>query len=244
MGAATAVLLKERGAEVHGIDLKTPDQSLDTFTKADLRSPASIDAAVSTIKPPVHHLFNCAGLPRTFDAMDVFRVNFLGLRYITELVFALMPNGGSIASVSSTAGHSWVSQLEPISELLAIGDFDGALAWSEQHRELIGNGYSFSKACVVAYTLSRNIDFLLHGVRMNCVTAGPTDTPMYAELKDAIENDRMTPRPLGRLATAEEQAEALLFLNSGTASYIAGAELWSDGGYLGARATGRIAGGK
>ena len=50
MGAATAELLVELGAEVHAIDIKKPDVSgLASFTETDLRDPTQIDDAVAKI---------------------------------------------------------------------------------------------------------------------------------------------------------------------------------------------------
>ena len=72
MGAATAELLVELGAEVHAIDIKKPDLSgLASFTETDLREPDQIEAAVDRIGKVIDALFNCAGLPNTFSNLDV-----------------------------------------------------------------------------------------------------------------------------------------------------------------------------
>ena len=65
MGEATAKLLLKLDAEVHGIDYKATQLSLASFTQADLRDPAAIEAAVRKIGGKVDALFNCAGLPNT-----------------------------------------------------------------------------------------------------------------------------------------------------------------------------------
>jgi NAD(P)-dependent dehydrogenase (short-subunit alcohol dehydrogenase family) len=89
MGAATAQILVELGAEVHAVDIKKPDVSgLASFTECDLREPAQIDGAVKKIGKIVNALFNCAGLPNTFPNLDVMLVNFCGLRHVTEAVSA------------------------------------------------------------------------------------------------------------------------------------------------------------
>lgn len=108
MGEATAKLLLDLGAEVHGMDYKPCALPLTSFHTVDLRDPASIEAGVRAIAKvgggKVDALFNCAGLPNAFPAMDVMKVNFLGLRHLTEAVLPLMGEGGAIASIASTGG--------------------------------------------------------------------------------------------------------------------------------------------
>ena len=85
MGAATAEILVELGAEVHAIDIKKPEVTgLASFSQVDLRDPEQIDDAVDKIGKIVNALFNCAGLPNTFSDLDVMLVNFCGLRQVTE----------------------------------------------------------------------------------------------------------------------------------------------------------------
>ena len=71
MGEATAKLLLELGAEVHGLDFRDSSLPLASFTNVDLRDPASIEAAVAGIGGKVDALFNCAGLPQSFPPLDV-----------------------------------------------------------------------------------------------------------------------------------------------------------------------------
>ena len=98
MGAATAQILVDLGAEVHAIDIKKPDLAgLASFTECDLREPAQIDDAVNKIGKVVNALFNCAGLPNTFSPLDVMLVNFCGLRQLTEAVIPNMVEGSAIA---------------------------------------------------------------------------------------------------------------------------------------------------
>ena len=142
MGAATTKLLVELGAEVHAVDIKKPDMSgLASFTETDLREPAEIDAAVHRIGKIVDCLFSCAGLPNTFSNLDVMLVNFCGLRHLTEAVIPNMVEGGAIASIASSAGIGWLTNMDVLGELLATPDFAAARAWCEEHPRQIVNGY-------------------------------------------------------------------------------------------------------
>src|SRR6202012_2937287 len=114
MGEATAKLLLELGAEVHGLDYKPSTLRLASFTQMDLRDPASIDAAAAKIGGKVDALFNCAGLPQTAPPVDVMKVNFCGARRLTERIVPLMGPGGAIASISSVAGMGWSRRIPVI----------------------------------------------------------------------------------------------------------------------------------
>ena len=90
MGEATARLLLDLGAEVHGLDFKPTSLDLASFTLVDLREPDTIDAAVAAIGGRVDALFNCAGLPQTAPPLDVMKVNYAGTRHLTQQVLPLM----------------------------------------------------------------------------------------------------------------------------------------------------------
>jgi NAD(P)-dependent dehydrogenase (short-subunit alcohol dehydrogenase family) len=242
MGAETARLVMERGGEVYALDVNEPKVEVTTFLRTDLSDPASIDAAVASIGGPVHALFNCAGLPNTFPGQQVFAVNFLGHRHLTEQVIPLMPAGGAVATVSSVGGMNYMSHMGELAELCAIAGFAEAKAWCEAHDELIADGYSTSKEALIYYTMLRSTSALQQGVRINCISPGPTDTAMMPAFEQAMGKDYMAkfPKPIGRNARAEEQAYPLVFLNSDGASYISGHNLMVDGGFLGGVMTGQV----
>jgi NAD(P)-dependent dehydrogenase (short-subunit alcohol dehydrogenase family) len=243
MGAATAQILVELGAEVHTIDIKKPAVTgLASFTRTDLREPTQIEDAVGKIGKIVNALFNCAGLPNTFPAMDVMLVNFCGLRQITESVVPLMIEGSSIACIASTAGIGWMQNVEPLFGLVTTPDFEAARAWCEEHPKALLNSYGLSKEAINLYTAFRSFTLAHEGIRLNCVNPGPTDTPMMPEFEKAVGKRYMDdfPVPLGRHAVAEEQAWPMVFLNSPRASFVTGHQLDCDGGFKGGLFTGQI----
>ncbi len=243
MGAATARILVELGAEVHAIDINKPDVSgIASFTECDLRDPAQIDDAVRKIGKIVNALFNCAGLPNTFPNLDVMLVNFCGLRHVTEAAIPNMIEGSAVASIASTAGIGWLQNMTTLSALLRTPDFATARAWCEQHPTELANAYGLSKEAINAYTALRSFTLAQQGIRINCINPGPTDTPMMPEFEKAVGKKYMDefPVPLGRHALAEEQAWPLVFLNSPRASFLTGHQLDVDGGFKGALFTGQI----
>lgn len=242
MGEQTAKLIKELGGEVHAIDIRKPTVDVDAFYETDLSDPAAIDSAVAEIGGPVHALFNCAGLPNGLPGQKVFAVNFLGHRHLTESVIPLMPAGGAIAFISSVGGMGFMAHMGELAELAAIPGFHEGKAWAEAHDELVNEGYSLSKEAINHYVMSTSAARLKGGLRINCVSPGPTDTAMMPAFEEAMGKDYMTnfPKPIGRNSTAEEQAYPMAFLNSDAASYISGHNLMADGGFMGAMMTGQI----
>ena len=242
MGEATARRLVELGAEVHGLDFKATSLELASFNQIDLRDPATIDAAVANIGGKVDALFNCAGLPNTFPAMDVMKVNYAGTRYLTEKVLPLMSAGGAIASISSNGGMGWSRRIPLLMELLAVDTFDGIIKWCEEHGEAVGEGYAFSKEMVCVWTMVMSQRLIKNGIRINCTLPGPTKTPMTEHFNKASgeEIQNFFTQPINRYSTPQEQGDALVFLNSDIASYLNGLVLPVDGGFMAGVATGQI----
>lgn len=93
--------------------------------------------------------------------------------------------------------------------------------------------YSGTKAAVVAMTQSTALRFANQGIRVNCISPGPTETDLAIKAYGGKENyDKQSQgHPRGSYGQPSEIAEVVLFLASDKASYINGAELVIDGGY-------------
>ncbi|CAN5220707.1 coniferyl-alcohol dehydrogenase [soil metagenome] len=242
MGEATARELVALGAEVHGVDIKESPVELASFSKIDLRDPTSIDAVVESIGGEIDALFNCAGLPQTFPAIEVMKVNYIGMRYWTEKWLPRIKKGGAIGIITSTAGMGHMQHAAEIGELIAIPDFAGAVAWSQAHPDLVGDGYSFSKEVSSFWTMLMGTITIKQGVRINCIAPGPTETPMMGDFEIAAGAPVIDVfiQPIDRRSKPAEQAYPLIFLNSDAASYISGHNLNVDGGFTSSVLTGTI----
>jgi len=97
--------------------------------------------------------------------------------------------------------------------------------------------YNVSKGGMIALTRSCAVDLAGHGIRVNCVCPGTTDTPLVQEAVSrapdpaAARRALEQVRPLNRLGTPEEIASAILYLASDEVGYATGAVLSVDGGY-------------
>ncbi|WP_375188595.1 coniferyl-alcohol dehydrogenase [Sphingobium yanoikuyae] len=243
MGEATAKLLLELGAEVHGLDFRDSSLPLASFTNVDLRDPASIEAAVAGIGGKVDALFNCAGLPQSFPPLDVMKVNFIGLRHLTEQVLPLMGPGSAIASIASTGGLGWSRRIPTNMEFVTTKGYDAAVAWCEAHLEdVVKEGYSFSKENVIVWTQFMGAHLIKKGIRINCTLPSPTQTPMMATFEAASGKDVVAAaaEPMGRYSTPAEQAGGIVLLNSDLAGIVNGVVFPVDGGFMGGVATGQV----
>jgi NAD(P)-dependent dehydrogenase (short-subunit alcohol dehydrogenase family) len=244
MGEATARLLLSLGAEVHGLDYKDSALDLASFTRMDLRDPASIDAAVEKLGDQrIDALFNCAGVPSTFAPIDICKVNYIGPRRLTDRLLPRIPEGGAIACIASTAAFAWARRVDARMELAQTSAYEDAVRWCEEALKTGENdAYTLSKETVIVWTLLSAASLIKRGVRMNCILPGPTATP-FMEQQSTITPDAAIDaftQPINRRSRPEEQAAALVFLGSDAASYVNGVALPVDGGFMGGVATGAI----
>jgi NAD(P)-dependent dehydrogenase (short-subunit alcohol dehydrogenase family) len=244
MGEATARILLDLGAEVHGLDFKESALPLASFNQIDLRDAGSIEAGAKAIGGKVDALFNCAGLAGggAFPPMDTFKVNFVGTRHLTDQVLPLMGEGGAIVSIASTGGLGWSRRIPVHMELLQTKGFQAAVDWAEAHMDQIAEGYAFSKEAVIVWTQFMGAQLIKKGIRINCSLPSPTQTPMMATFhatsgKEVVD---AAAEPLGRYTTPAEQAGPLVLLCSDAASVVNGVVLPVDGGFMGGLTTGQV----
>jgi NAD(P)-dependent dehydrogenase (short-subunit alcohol dehydrogenase family) len=95
--------------------------------------------------------------------------------------------------------------------------------------------YSAAKHGVLGLTKSAAVQYASQGVRINAVCPGWIRTPPVEEMlcnDPQLEGAMLQHQPIGRLGRAEEVAQAVLWLCSDAASFVTGAALDVDGGYL------------
>jgi NAD(P)-dependent dehydrogenase (short-subunit alcohol dehydrogenase family) len=228
IGAATAARFAREGARVVGVDLvehSTGELSL----QADLVDEDAVRSVYAVARKKlgrVDVLFNNAGISPTDDAsvldtsLDAWeRVQAVNLRSVFLCCKHGIPHllDGDGGSVINTA--SFVAVLGAATSQIS---------------------YTASKGGVLALSRELGVEFARRGVRVNALCPGPVDTPLLRELyaKDPEQAARrLVHVPMGRFATAEEIANAALFLASDESSYITASAFTVDGGITGAYTT-------
>ena len=241
IGHAVAEKLLAAGAEVYSLDRNSPTAAVTGHIQVDLFNPRSIDAAVEQLDGEFDGLMNVAGVPGTAPPDVVLAVNTLAVRHLSESLFERLTPGGTVTIVSSTAGFGWPARLDTINELLSTDSFEEGVAWFKEHPQH-GNAYNFSKEAATVYAMSMGLMAAQNGFRINAVLPGPVETPILADFEDTMGKATLDGLKalLGRHATPDDVAGAIVFLASDAAQWVNGHVLVVDGGATGAVLTGVI----
>jgi NAD(P)-dependent dehydrogenase (short-subunit alcohol dehydrogenase family) len=223
IGLATAKRFAEEGAHVFITGRRQSE--LDAAAKeigpkavavradsSDVADLARLFDTVKAAKGRIDVLFANAGVYEftpfgtiTEDAYDkMFDINVKGTLFTVQQAVPLMADGGSIILTGSVAGSK---------------GFEADTV------------YGATKAAIRSFARSWTSDLKGRHIRVNVLSPGPIQTPgldVYAN--DDVKNSLKSLVPLGRVGTADEVAKAALFLASDDSSFVAGIELFVDGG--------------
>ena len=229
IGAAIAAKLVAEGCKVHvaDIDLDAAQQTAGrwreraTAVRMDVTDAGDVQRNVDAI---VAHdgaldiVVNNAGILKTASVVDstiedwddVCRANLSSVYYCCKAVLPTMISRryGKIVNIAS------------MSAAKAGGVFGNVL-------------YGTTKAGVVAFTKGFARELAPHGINVNAIAPGVVETAMTrSRLTPEIRARVVGAMPMGRLASVDDVANAVVFLASDAASYISGDTLLVDGACL------------
>lgn len=228
IGRATMDLLRERGATVYNLDIEQDGCPGDYHVFCDVTDHLSVSAAIAKVverERKIDALFANAGVhlfanleettPEQFER--VLSINLKGVFHTLRSVIPVMK-----------------SQKR------------GVILLTGSDQTLIGKGrssvYGMTKGAIGQLTKSTAIDYAPFNIRVNCLCAGTTDTPLmhgavrrYHELSGLPEEEILEglqhAQPIPHVARPEEIAKVASFLLSEESSYVTGALIAADGGY-------------
>jgi NAD(P)-dependent dehydrogenase (short-subunit alcohol dehydrogenase family) len=233
MGAACAELARASGARILAVDrdeagLAELAARIDVdYMPCDLADLDQLPRAVARCVDALDGLdglVNAAGIFKTRELLEitpddfdqVFAINVRALFFLQQAAARHMAarGRGSIVNFASTAARV----PRPLSA-----------------------HYAASKAAVVSITRSAAAALGGHGVRVNAVAPGVIETPMIDFVRrerarllrttpEAIDESLRAPNPMGRLGTANEVAEVVVFLLADSSSYVNGESIGVTGG--------------
>jgi NAD(P)-dependent dehydrogenase (short-subunit alcohol dehydrogenase family) len=237
MGAATAELVQDAGAEVVVMDVAEVTLPGAKAIHVDLADDASINAAVDECGGNVDALFSCAGVADGTPGIE--KINFIGHRHLIDRLLAkrMLPPGSAIGFISSAAGLGWEANFPELNELLDTPEFDAAARWVQERGKA---DYMSMKQAICAYVARHAFPLLKEGIRINAICPGPTDTPLAQANKEMWLGFGADYRGDAGIeaSTPLEQAYPLVFLCSDAAAAITGITLISDAGYMSSGITG------
>lgn len=218
IGASCArVLIADRNAEAaHQL---ASDLGAAQAVCVDVAQPTAggqmVDAALRAFGA-LNGAVNCAGIssglsvPLAQTPIETWRavmsVNLDGVFYSmrAELPALLAAGGGSIVNIASIMG----------------------LVGSAR-----SSAYTAAKHGVIGLTRAAALEYASQNIRVNAVAPGYVDTPMWSPKSRQASAELAARHPVGRLATAGEIAQVIVFLLSEAASFVTGAVYAADGGY-------------
>lgn len=221
IGQAVAERFRAAGARVAGFDLK-PADGCDLPLVGDLRSNGEVERAADRVRAELGapSILVHAAAASVFggcldtdlsDFADVYDVNVLGA---VRLLRAIAPD-------MRARGQGAIVFLSSINASFATPTLAA---------------YAASKAAIESLTRTAALELAPVGVRVNAVAPASIDTPLlrssFARAEDPARAyaDNRARHPLGRIGTAEEVAELVLFLASDRSAWMTGGVHFIDGG--------------
>lgn len=226
LGAATAAMLRDRGATVFGLDLTSADDVPDgiTMLRTDVTDEGSVAEALASVADqpaPLRIAISCAGVAPSVRVLGRSgRHDLAAFRRVVDI------NLVGTATVMVLAAEQ-IARTEPLVDgqrgvivnTASIAAFDGQVGQI---------AYAASKGGVVALTLPAARDLASSGIRVCTIAPGIVDSPMMAGFSDEVRDRLAASVPFpARLARPEEYAR--LVESVVTNDYLNGETIRMDG---------------
>jgi NAD(P)-dependent dehydrogenase (short-subunit alcohol dehydrogenase family) len=237
MGRAVATQLLRCGCRVLSVDRADQDDGPTPWfqpVRLDLGDSQALQDWLDSLdldEDPIDLVCNAAGVsPLDQTTEVVVRVDFLAVRRICRHLLPRMRPGASLVNVASVAAlHDLAAGVD---DGLLDAEDDAAVAHAQAHVPHPGLAYVVAKRAVLRLTRRLAAEHAPRQVRVNCTSPHFAATPMhYAIKRSQPDMYGDMPAPMGRWSSADEQADAIVFLLGPRSTYITGQNLVVDGGW-------------
>lgn len=229
IGKATRRYLQEKGQIVYNLDIRETEPGDEYFIRCDMRDRVQIRDAVQQVinrEGRIDMLFANAGVhlfANIEETSDAELDQLVGINIL-----------GTYATLQAVIPHMKARK-------------KGTIVLMGSDQSFVGKGsssaYGMTKGAVAQLTKSTAIDYAPYNIRVNCICPGTIDTPLLdkavdrfvsltGEDRDKVMQDLNRIQPAGRIGKPEEIAKAVAFLLSDDSSFVTGALLSADGGYV------------
>ena len=210
-GQQTATDIADAGGVAHFIQTDTTDaKAVQAMVDAAVTTFGGLDIAVNNVGIPQNEAPVHETTEEHFTKLMTTNVHGTFLCMRAEIPAMLASGGGAIVNLSSICG---------------LTSFAG------------GATYAATKHAVLGLTRGAALDYATQNIRINCVNPGTIKTPMLEtylgrELNEDDVAAFVGPHPIGRMGRPEEVANAIVWLVSDAASFVLGAPISVDGGFV------------
>jgi NAD(P)-dependent dehydrogenase (short-subunit alcohol dehydrogenase family) len=234
IGAATAKLAARRGYAVCVNYLKNEERADEVVAEIRAGGGRAILVQADTANEdevvrlfdrvdlelgPVTALVNNAGITGRAGRLDSFDAKAIRRVLEVNVVGAILCSQQAVQRMSTRNGGAGGSIVNVSSLAATLG---GANQWIP---------YAAAKGAINSFTIGLAKEVAAEGIRVNAISPGLINTEIHAEAGIGDRLQKVIPTvPMGRLGTAEECAEAILWLMSGEAAYMIGSILTLSGG--------------
>jgi len=220
MGRAIVDRFAAEGAVVYSADVIDPVGAL----------PAGVEHVVLDVSSEENWKTVVSGIVAKHQRLDIL-VNNAGILNEDKLADLSMENWQKSIAVNQTGVFLGIREVIPVMQKRKAGSIvNFSSTWGIT---AVGGAhvYHATKGAVRTMTKNAAITYVADGIRANSVHPGIIDTKMISTMK-ADADPVVEATPMKRMGTPAEVANGVLFLASDEASFITGAELVIDGGYL------------
>ena len=233
-GIGRATVLRLVGAGCHVAALDRDELGLERLV-AEVGKTSCIPFVVDLAQPEETRIVVRAAIAR-LDGIDIL-INDAGIGFRADVLETTLDQWDLTFAVNVRAPFIVCQEVLP--RMLERGS--GVIVNVASVGGLIGiparAAYCASKAAVISLTRSLTVDYAGRGIRANCVAPGTTETPWVdriiagADQPAALRQQMAERQIVGRLGSADEIADAILFLASSRATFFHGSAVVVDGGY-------------